>query len=205
MRRFKRKIKKEKISGALRNSIKEVNRRLRDLKKSGYYGTWSSKRLVYYLKNAKVLGRNKLIDINKLKERDEATIILLKKSIDDFLKSKLSNSSTIKRREEEIRQTTLEQLSSMDSSRDYESIFDDVTPNIYEKLNIINDLQKSNDFWDLGAYIGGPTDLIAILDETITNGYDEDDFMRSLSNVIDIYQDEDIYNAAVRIYGELKI
>lgn len=185
---------KEQIYRQVQKNVKRANARLDSLSRHTNIGTWATKNL----KNRLIAQTMKAWDINKgrVKISSRMTVTQLKnldKSIQLFLKSKTSTFSGIKSISESIKQSLIEEFSDIDSEITQEDITD------------IYDVMSEKEFSDIAKRIDRSNSslILALMIETKIVGLGPQSFIDMLDSVIDVTNDLDLQDKALRLYDKL--
>lgn len=169
----------------------QVNRRLKGLKNAGYRGTWASKKLINRLDNDVLKGWTKSEGgkVKIQKNLTETQMRSVQKSMKQFLKSKTSKVSGIKKTRaatiDSIRSTLSEDQKNRVSQEDAEFYYD---------------MLGDNDFDFFADKIGAST-LWSLIDDAIEQNDSESGWLNRLDLYIEL-NDLDVKEKARRIYDK---
>lgn len=179
--------------------LNTVNKRLQTLAKSGYSGTWASRKLLNRLQGGKV---GDVIDVTKrggqitgIKSANKLTkteMIAIQKASSQFLVSKTSTKKGI----EETRQATIESLQTT-LSTDKKKLTNEEAEALYDMLG-------DNDFEDFVQKVGASTMWNLIEDAREAND-SEKSFLARLERMAITLEDVNLRDKARRIYEKYVI
>lgn len=136
---------KQKLYRQTKQQVDLVNKRLRNLEKSGFTGTWASGKLINRL-NVKKLKGNKLLTtkgvtrVNINKDLSTTNLIAINQATRQFLESKTSTSRGI----EKTRKNVIKSLQKTFGDMDYEID--------YKQAELMYNLFDETDFEDVSRY-----------------------------------------------------
>lgn len=178
-----------------RFTAKDVNERLRKLKRWGRYDTWASKQLITRLDSGKlnILTKDGLIDINKIQNLNQTQMTNINKAMDQFLRSKTKSIQGINAVVRKKRQDLIEKsdnagwVKSLTNKEveDLYRIFDD------EEFNNLSEHIKYEQIWNKVI-------------EAKEKDFTEEDFIEELQLYTDpaVMNDEDVLDSMRSIYNK---
>ena len=180
----------------VQQELKEVNKRLRALEKSGNYNSYSSKKLFERLGSKKLNVLNKSKKVNKghvlgIKLRKNMTntdLAAVSKASNQFLRSATSTPKKLKKVVEETKKSMYETLKAQNKDISKEDI-----ENYYEMLG-------NKDFEYFNDKIGAST-MWSIIEDAIEMGDTKKGFLDRLNNYITL-NDVDIREKAISLYNK---
>lgn len=180
----------------VQREIKEVNKRLRALEKSGNYNSYSSKKLFERLGSKKLNVLNKSKKVNKghvlgIKLRKNMTntdLAAVSKASNQFLRSATSTPKKLKKVVEQTKKSMYETLKAQNKDISKEDI-----EAYYEMLG-------NKDFEYFNDKIGAST-MWSIIEDAIEMGDTKKEFLDRLNNYITL-NDVDIREKAIRLYNK---
>lgn len=179
--------------------LSEVSKRLSTLSKSGYSGTWASRKLLNRLQGGKV---GDVIDVTKRggqitgikapRRLTKTEMVAIQKASSQFLVSKTSTKKGI----EEVRQSTIESLQTT-LSTDKKKLTNEEAEALYDMLG-------DNDFEDFVSKVGASTMWNLIEDAKDAND-SEKAFLARLERMAITLEDVNLREKARRIYEKYVI
>lgn len=173
--------------------LNEVTKRLQSLSKSGYSGTWASRKLLNRLQGGKV---GDVIDVTKRggqitgikapRRLTKTEMVAIQKASSQFLVSKTSTKKGI----EETRKATIESLQTT-LSTDKKKLTNEEAEALYDMLG-------DNDFEDFTQKLGAST-MWNLIEDAKEKDKTSDAFLNRLSGYLKI-EDENLRNKAIRIF-----
>lgn len=174
-------------------SLEKANKRIKQLQKTGDFGTYASKdiiRLANQNKHIKITkGRTKRLAMVKPGDISFAEMRLINKRLKEFNTAKTGTPSGIKEVKESTRQKMKETLSGL-TDRD---ITDSDVEFLYE---LFTDKSSSNLF----EYIS-PSELVIILSYAKEHHQSFESFWQALQNYTEITNQSDLREQALKIYN----
>lgn len=169
--------------------IGEVNQRLNSLSRISKIGTYSTKALVNRL-NTQILRlwNNRTQRVRRVNNLDNTELIATEKALNTFLKSSTSTKKGLR----DVRKENIEEIKRRINDPDREEINDDDAEMFY---NIYSD----SDFRDLTGMID-PSILQVLIYDSITNNDNEEEWLARLGTIIDLTNDLDFRDSAIRLY-----
>lgn len=155
---------KQKLYRQTKEQVDRANKRLRNLERQGFQGTWASRRLLDKLNIKKLKGKNLLEKgkygnkIKLSKELNMTQLIAINQATKNFLESKTSTSRGIK----ETRESVIKSL-----QRTFGEFDDEVD---YDMAEVLYDLFDDTDFEDISQYSNASvvwTDIIDFMKKDI--------------------------------------
>lgn len=176
--------------------VNEVNKRLRNLKREGEYGSWASKKLFNRLDDSamKVLKYNRkgkdkqVLQIKLNKNLTNTNLINIQKSTSQFLKSKTSTIRGI----ESTKKKTIESIRKTLNERDGAKVTDEDAKFYYELLD-------NNDFREYVDKIGASS-MWNLIDTSIEKLDNQKDWIERLNMYAMTMNDKDMRNRAKNLY-----
>ena len=174
--------------------MNEVSKRLQSLSKSGYSGTWASRKLLNRLQGGKV---GDVIDVTKrggqitgiktARRLTKTEMVAIQKASSQFLVSKTSTKKGI----EEVRQSTIESLKTT-LSTDKKKLTNEEAEALYNMLG-------DNDFDDFVQKVGAST-MWNLIEDSKDAGDNEQGFFARLERMAITLEDVNLREKARRIY-----
>lgn len=174
--------------------LNEVSKKLQALSKSGYSGTWASRKLLNRLQGGKV---GDVIDVTKRggqitgikapKRLTKTEMIAIQKASSQFLVSKTSTKKGI----EEVRKATIESLQTT-LSTDKKKLTNEEAEALYDMLG-------DNDFDDFVSKVGAST-MWNLIEDAKDAGDNEKSFLARLERMAITLEDVNLREKARRIY-----
>lgn len=183
----------------VQRELKEVNKRLRALEKSGNYNSYSSKKLFERLGSKKINVLNKSKKVNKghvlgIKLRKNMTntdLAYVSKAANQFLRSATSTPKKLKKVVEETKKSMYETLHLKDNEITKEDI-----ETYYEMLG--------NDDFDYFNEKIGASSMWGAIEDSVEAKDTGNAFIRRLNNMnlIDVNPDQDAKDRVMRLYNK---
>lgn len=190
--------KKPSFNNTLYRDVKmqvdKVNKRLRQLEKTGNYNSYASKKLfnrldTETLKALEKTRKGKIIKAVKIpKNLTQTQLIAIQKATKQFLVSKTSSSKGIK----QVKQSTIDAIKRTMSEEDARKVTD-------EDAEFYFDMLGDNDFDYFADKIGAST-LWTLIDSAIVGNYTQDRWLKTLNNYINFENDADVRERAIRLF-----
>ena len=180
----------------VKEQVDKANARLRNLAKSGEFGTWASKKLFDRLdtQTLKVLKRYRkgggIEKINLTKTLTNTQLIALEKATRQFLVSKTSTIKGIK----SVKTSTIESIKRTLSEEDAEKVTEQDAEFYYKMLG-----EKDFDFF--ADKIGAST-LWTLIDSAKEDDSSLHSWVKTLENYIDFQEDADVRNMAINLFNK---
>lgn len=181
----------------VQREIKEVNKRLRALEKSGNYNSYSSKKLFErlgskkysVLNKSKKVNRGHILGIKLRKNMSNTDLAAVSKASNQFLRSATSTPKKLKKVVEQTKKSMYETLKAQDKDISKEDI-----ETYYEMLG-------NKDFDYFNEKVGASSTWAAI-EDAIEEGDNQDQFIKRLNNMnlINVMTDQDAKAKAIRLY-----
>lgn len=181
----------------VQREIKEVNKRLRALEKSGNYNSYSSKKLFERLGSKKLNVLNKSKKVNKghvlgIKLRKNMTntdLAAVSKASNQFLRSATSTPKKLKKVVEQTKKSMYETLKAQGK---------DITK---EDIEAYYEMLGDKDF-DYFSDKVGASSMWAAIEDAIEEEDTQDQFIKRLNNMnlINVMTDQDAKAKAIRLY-----
>ena len=180
----------------VQTELKEVNKRLRALEKSGNYNSYSSKKLferlgskkLNVLNKSKKVNRGHVLGIKLKKNMSNTDLAAVSKAANQFLRSATSTPKKLKKVVEQTKKSMYETLKAQGKDISKEDI-----ENYYEMLG-------NDDFDYFNEKIGAST-MWSIIEDAIEYGDTKKRFLDRLNNYITL-NDVDIREKAIRLYNK---
>lgn len=178
--------------------VNEVNKRLRNLKREGEYGSWASKKLFNRLDDSAMnvlkynrKGKNKeVLQIKLNKNLTNTNLIDIQKSTSQFLKSKTSTIRGI----ESTKKKTIESIRKTLNERDGAKVTEEDAKFYYELLD-------NNDFREYVDKIGASS-MWNLVDTSIEKLDNQKDWIARLNMYAMTMNDKDMRNRAKNLYNK---
>lgn len=181
----------------VQRELKEVNKRLRALEKSGNYNSYSSKKLFErlgskkysVLNKSKKVNRGHILGIKLRKNMSNTDLAAVSKASNQFLRSATSTPKKLKKVVEQTKKSMYETLKAQDKDISKEDI-----ETYYEMLG-------NKDFDYFNEKVGASSTWAAI-EDAIEEGDNQDQFIKRLNNMnlINVMTDQDAKAKAIRLY-----
>lgn len=181
----------------VQREIKEVNKRLRALEKSGNYNSYSSKKLFERLGSKKLNVLNKSKKVNKghvlgvklRKNMSNTDLAAVSKASNQFLRSATSTPKKLKKVVEQTKKSMYETLKARDK---------DITK---EDIEAYYEMLGDKDFDYFNDKVGASS-MWAAIEDAIEEGDNQDQFIKRLNNMnlINVMTDQDAKAKAIRLY-----
>lgn len=174
--------------------VDKVNKRLRQLEKTGNYNSYASKKLfnrldTETLKALEKTRKGKIIKAVKIpKNLTQTQLIAIQKATKQFLVSKTSSTKGIK----QVKQSTIDAIKRTMSDEDAKKVTD-------EDAKFYFDMLGDNDFDYFADKIGAST-LWTLIDSAIVGNYTQDRWLKTLNNYINFENDADVRERAIRLF-----
>lgn len=186
---------KQKLYRKTKEQVDIVNKRLRNLERGGFEGTWASKKLMGRLTGGK-LKQSKLVKRGKIKiSRDLSTtkLIAISQASHQFLESKTSTTRGIS----ETRNSVIQSL-----KEHYGDVGKDIS---YKQAEVLYNMFDNTDFTDLARYSNASTVWTNVIDY-INKEIDEETLIDRLYRYgnIDSYNDADMRDKVNDLIDYLK-
>lgn len=180
----------------VQRQLKEVNKRLRSLERSGNYNSYSSKKLFERLDNKRLSVLNKSKKVNrghvlgvKLKKNMSNTdLTAVSKAASQFLKSATSTPKKLKKVVEQTKKSMYETLKTQGK---------DITKEDIEKYY---EMLGNKDFDYFNDKIGA-SNMWSIIEDAIDADDTQNSFLKRLNNFITL-NDVDIRSKAISLYNK---
>lgn len=187
---LKGRSRKPTVNSRLNRVLVQTNIKLRSLENAGMYGQYSFKKLLRHIEDISEISykkkrRNKFV--LKQTPRNMASIRLLLKNFQSFVRSKTSSPIGVKNVREQSRKTLKKTLSNItdkditarDADEFYSLFYDDDFNYFAEKIP--------------------PSDLYVLIQEAKSGNYSEEDFIKTLERYI-MSNNEEVRIRASRLY-----
>lgn len=186
---------KQKLYRKTKEQVDIVNKRLRNLERGGFEGTWASKKLMGRLTGGK-LKQSKLVKRGKIKiSRDLSTtkLIAISQASHQFLESKTSTTRGIS----ETRNSVIQSL-----KEHYGDVGKDIS---YKQAEVLYNMFDNTDFTDLARYSNASTVWTNVIDY-INKEIDEETLIDRLYRYgnVDSYNDADMRDKVNDLIDYLK-
>lgn len=178
---------KQKLQMTAERNIKEVNNRLRELNKGGFYNSWASKKLFNHLDN--FTQKDKMGKITKLKLKSNMNMTQLtavNRATKNFLNSKTSSVKGIEKVRNKTKQKMFEAFKAKRKDITRQDIDD-----YYEMLE--------NDDFSYFEEKYSASEVWALFEESKQFKDNQSKFLDRFNSLIEL-NDEDIRNKAIRLY-----
>lgn len=172
-------------------SLEKANKRIKQLQKTGDFGTYASKdilRLVSQNKHVKI-NKRRMLSISKPSDINFAEMRLINKRLKEFNKAKTGTPSGI----QEVKTSTRQKMKETISGLTDREIKDSDVEFLY---NLFTDKSSSNLF----EFIS-PSELIIILSYVKEHKQSFDSFWQALQNYTEITNQSDLKEQALKIYN----
>lgn len=187
-----------KLIRKTQDQINQVNKRMETLLKSGYAGTWSSKKFINRVLGSKASGnvevirkRGKIAGIKLKQGATKTSLYAIHKASSQFLASKTSTVSGIK----SVRDETIKSLKTSLSDFDKELDYDDV--------EFLYDMLEIQEMQDIAEKFGASR-MWDISQDAIEAKDSKEDFMKRFEREVADLNDEDMKKKAEKIYDYIK-
>ena len=182
---------RKKLLRSVNQNVKETNRRLRALDRKGFYNSFSSKKLFDRLGgriNALQKINNKVVGINIRKNMNITELTAIQKATNNFLASATSTPFKTKQVIARTKESMFKTLKTKDNSLTMEDV-----ESYYEMLG-------DKDFDSFNEKIGASA-MWAIIDDAISEGDNQNQFLKRLSNFITL-NDVDLRKKAINLFNK---
>lgn len=184
----------ESVQTNIYKQVEKVNKQLRNLRKSGELGSYASKRIIRMANEGRQFSykrkRRNIIMIKKSSKFNEFETRQVAKRFREFLGSKLSKSSEIKRTRAETKRKVKERL---------QGLADEVLTN--RDIDEFYELTHDKDFRYLADKISD-SDVYVLLREVRQTGGSEEDLIDKLQQFMIFSNSSDAYNKAKNLFDK---
>ena len=181
---------KKQLLRSVNEQVRETNKRLRQLDKKGFYGSFSSRKLFDRLGGGKINAlekvNGKVVGVKVNKKMNVTELTAINKATKNFLRSETSTPYKISKVVKNTKKSMYKTLKNKD---------DDLT---MEDVEFYYNMLGDSDF-DYFADMIGASDLWALIDDAVESGDNQDRFLSRLGRYITI-NDVEMKKRAVNLF-----
>ena len=183
---------KKQLLRSVNEQVRETNKRLRQLDKKGFYGSFSSRKLFDRLGGGKINAlekvNGKVVGVKVNKKMNVTELTAINKATKNFLRSETSTPYKIGKVVKNTKKAMLKTLKTKN---------DDLT---MEDIEFYYSMLGDSDF-DYFADKIGSSDLWAIIDDAVDRGDSEEQFIARLGRYIST-NDADVKKKAINLFNK---